>query len=141
MKRLIFVLALILCSPLFAETYTDTEFIVEGQPRTPQGVVTTVQPGVTTVTTTTYGGAPAPVIVQPGTTIVTTTATREAPIYVGMTKYHLAEVMGQPMAVDKFKKFAARKQGIYDEVWTYQTPPGVTYVYIKERRVEKIERR
>lgn len=130
MKTLIIILAVLLSAPLFAETYTDTEFIVEGEPG---ATTTTCAPAVTTTTTT------CPV----STTVVTTTSTVPAgsPIYVGMSKQLLVQKIGQPTRVDKFKRFAARKQGIYDEIWTYQTPVGVTYVYIKERRVAKIEYR
>lgn len=129
MKTLIFVLVLALSSPLFAQTYTDTEFIVEGETRT---VPVVAQPGTATVITTTA---------QPGTTIVTTAPTGEAPVYVGMSKYLVIERMGEPTAVDKFKKFAGRQQGTYTEVWTYQTSTGVTYVYIKDRNVAKVEYR
>lgn len=128
MKTLILTLMVLLAMPLFAQTYTDTEFIVEGQPTTPV-------PGTTTVTTTTTGTC-----VVPGTTTVVTTTT-EAPIYVGMNKYHVVEVLGHPTQVDRFRRFAGRQQGIYDEVWTYQSPTCTTYVYIKERRVARIEYR
>lgn len=128
---LILILSVLSALPLFAETYTDTEFIVEGRPAAPQ-------PGGTTVITATPGYSTT--VVQQGPAVVTT-APAESPIYVGMSKYLLVEAMGQPTAVDKFRKFAARHQGIYDEVWTYQTPTGVTYVYIKERRVDKVEYR
>lgn len=97
------------------------------------------QPGTTTVTTTTTTTPGTCVVPVTPTTVVTTTT--ETPIYIGMSRYHVIEVMGQPTYVEKFKRFRARQPGIYDEVLTYQTPTGVTYVYIKERRVEKIEYR
>lgn len=121
MKILLVILAILFVAPIFAQTYSETEFIVEGETRT------------TPVTTTGTSVAPTT------TTVVTTTT--EAPIYVGMGKYHVIEVMGQPTYVEKFRKIRGRQQGIYDEVWTYQTPTGTTYVYIKERRVLKIEYR
>lgn len=127
MKIIISILVVLFALPVYAQTYTETEFIVEGQP---------------TTTATTCPTAPVIAQPQPGTTtVVTTTTSAEAPIYVGMTKQHVVEVIGQPTYVEKFKRFSARKQGIYDEVWTYQTPTGVTYIYIKERRVDKIEYR
>lgn len=137
MKIMLSILVVLFAVPVFAQTYTDTEFVVQGQPTAPGPAVP--QPGTTTVTTTATGSCVAPV---PGTTTtVVTTTIGESPIHVGMSKAYLLEVMGRPTYVDKFKRFSARQQGIYDEVWTYQTPTGVTYVYIKERRVDKIEYR
>lgn len=133
MKTLLVILAVLCVLPAWAETYTDTEFIVGGQP-----TATCPQPSGTTVVTTT-GTVP---VVQPGTTIVTSTVPPgEKPIYEGMTKQHVMEVMGHPTDIQKFRKFQERQQGIYDEVWTYQQPTGVIYVYIKERRVQKVEYR
>lgn len=119
MRKILLLLLVLSVAPVFAQTYTETEFIVEGEPTTTQPIVT--QPVATT------------------TTVVTTTA--EAPIYVGMGKYHVIEVMGQPTYVERFRKIRGRQQGIYDEIWTYQTPTGTTVVYIKERRVMRIEYR
>jgi len=130
MKTLIFIVTLLMALPLFAETYSDTEFIVEGEAPRPTTVMTQPAPAGTTVVTT-----------QPGVAVVTTPAPTESPIYVGMSKQHVIDVMGKPTNVEKFKRFSARQQGIYDEIWTYQGPASVTYVYIKERRVDKIEYR
>jgi hypothetical protein len=132
MKTLILIITLLMALPLLAETYSDTEFIVPGEAPRPTTVMAQPAPAGTTVVTT-----------QPGSTVVTTTspAPTESPIYVGMSKQHVMEVMGRPTNVEKFKKFSARQQGIYDEIWTYQGPASVTYVYIKERRVDKIEYR
>lgn len=114
MKTILSILVVLSVVPVFAQTYTTEEFIVTGEP-------TTTTPATTTV--------------------VTTTTTTEAPIYVGMNKYHVVEVLGHPTYVEKFRRFAGRQQGIYDEVWTYQGPTCTTYVYIKERRVARIEYR
>ncbi len=129
MKIILPILVILAAVPVFAQTYTDTEFVVQGQPTT--SAPAAPQPGT--------GVVPAPV---PGTTTtVVTTTPAESPIYVGMSKSYLLQVMGQPTNVDKFRKFSARQQGIYDEILTYQSPTGVIYVYIKERRVDKIEYR
>jgi hypothetical protein len=131
MKTLIFAVTLLMALPLFAETYSDTEFIVEGQPIVPPTVSAGPAPVGTTVVTT-----------QPGTAVVVAgPAPTEAPIYVGMSRQLVLDKMGQPTNVEKFRRFSARQQGIYDEIWTYQGPAGVTYVYIKERRVAKVEYR
>lgn len=134
MKRILLLVLILFVVPVFGQTYTDTEFIVEGEPTTTQPVIP--QPGISTVTTTTTTSSCVP----PATTTVVTTTT-EQPIYVGMNKYHVVEVLGQPTYVEKFRRFAGRQQGIYDEIWTYQTPTGTTVVYIKERRVMKVEYR
>lgn len=138
MKTLLLILIVLSVVPVSAQTYTTEEFIVTGEPAV-------VQPGTTTVTTTTTGpgthvvpgpgAGPGPgpaTVIPPGP---------EAPIYVGMNKHHVIESMGHPTHVERFRRFAGRHQGIYDEVWTYQTPTGTTFVYIKERRVLRIEYR
>lgn len=140
MKTLSFTLAafLVLSAFVSAETYTSSEFVVPGEPIPGSG------PGTTTVTTSSTC-----VTTAPGTTVVTqgppvavvTTTPAESPVYVGMSKYLLVQNMGEPVNVQKFNRFAGRQQGVYDEVWTYQAPTGVTYVYIKERRVAKVENR
>lgn len=124
MKTILSILVVLSVVPVFAQTYTTEEFVVTGEP--------------TTTTTTTTGSYAVPTAATT-TTVVTTTA--EAPIYVGMNKYHVVEVLGHPTDVQRFRRFAGRQQGIYDEVWTYQGPAGTTYVYIKERRVARIEYR
>lgn len=139
MKTFISIMALlaVAASFVYAETYTTEEFIVEGQPTTRTPVCGN------TVTQTTTCTVPATTVVTPaGTTTTTTvvTTTGESSVYVGMTKYHLIEVMGQPAQTEKFKNFNRRQQGIYDEIYTYQTPTGPIVAYIKERRVVKVER-
>ena len=122
------VLSVFFVVPAWAETYVTEEFVVEGD---------TVPAGGEAVISESVYGTPATgtvVTTQRGPAIVPT----DTPIYVGMNKYHVIEMMGQPTYVEKFTNFRARKQGIYDEIWTYETPSGPITVYIKERRVLKI---
>ena len=119
-------LALLISSLATAQMIVEEEFIVEGLPTT-TGVV-----------------SETPVVVTPGTTVITTPAPvvlipAEQEVYVGMSKYHVKEVLGQPTYVEKFRRFTRRHHGIYDEVWTYTSPTGSMVLYIKERRVQKVE--
>lgn len=125
---LISVVALFISNSAIAQTIVEEEFIVEGQP-------TTTAP-VTTV----------PVVVTPGTTVVTTTpiapvvvVPAEQEVYVGMGAYHVKTLLGPPTYVEKFRRYTRRHHGIYDEVWTYTSPTGTMVLYIKERRVQKVE--
>lgn len=134
MRILLVVLFVLVVIPAFAQTYTTEEFVVEGQPTTT--VPTTTTPVYTT-------GAPVYTVPASGATVVTTPGAvvvdNDLPIYKGMSAAHCKEVMGDPTYVEKFRKFRARKQGIYDEIWTYEMPTGPVVVYIKERRILKLE--
>ena len=121
------VLVLFISSLATAQMIVEEEFIVSGQPTT-----TSVVPQT-------------PVVVTPYTTVVTTTPASivvvpaEQEVYVGMSKYHVVEALGQPTYVEKFRGYTRRHHGIYDEVWTYTTPTGGIVLYLKERRVQKVE--
>lgn len=123
------VFAVFVSSSVIAQIITEEEFIVEGEPVSTQETTTpvVVTPGTTTVVTPTPA---APVVAIP-----------EQEAYVGMSKYHAIQVLGQPTHVEKFRRFTRRHHGIYDEVWTYTGPTGTTVLYIKEKRVEKVEHR
>ncbi len=146
MKPLFFVgslvLALLAASFLLAQVYTTEEYVVEGDSypgATEQVEVITTQPGVVTsqgTVVTTRTGVPVvtagpPVVLVPG----------EQEIYVGMTRQNVRTTLGAPSDIQRFSAFRARKQGIYDEIWTYAYPTGTTYVYIKERKVLRVEYR
>jgi len=129
MKNLaLFFLCVFFAAPVFSQTYVTEEFIVEGDTIPASGETVVIDYGYGTPATgavvTTQGGA-----------VITPT---DNPVYVGMNQYHVIEVMGQPTYIEKFTKFRSRKQGVYDEIWTYQTPSGPITVFIKERRVLKI---
>ena len=122
------VFALVVSASAIAQIITEEEFIVEGEPTSTEIITST------------------PVVVTPGTTIVVTppptapiVVSGEQEVYVGMSKHHAIEVLGQPTYVEKFRRFTRRHHGIYDEVLTYTTPTGIIVLYIKERRVQKVE--
>lgn len=77
--------------------------------------------------------------VAPAKEVVSTVITEEPAIYPGMSKYHVKEALGKPAQVEKFRTFRRRKQGFYDEIWTYNTPSGPYVIYFKEKRVVKAQ--
>lgn len=111
---------------IFAQVYTTEEYVVEGD--------TVVGDNVTTYTTTTTTGGTVVTPLPPTTELIVVPA--EQDIYIGMGRAHLRDLMGPPADLQRFK---ARRRGIYDEIWTYLTPTGTIYVYMRERRVLRIE--
>jgi len=100
---------------------TEEEFVVQGEP---SSVKTTAAKNQTNTI------IPSAVIISP---------TPKSHIYIGMSKYLLMKEAGRPSYTEKFRSFAARNKGIYNEVWTYTRPTGNITVYIKEGRVQKVE--
>lgn len=112
----------------FSEYIVEEEFIVTGEPSCP-ATPSVVYPNSTTSTTVVTTTTSPTTVIVPG----------EQEVYIGMSKYHVADLLGKPTYVEKFRSFTRRHHGIYDEVWTYTSPTGNLVLFIKERRVQKIE--